>query len=144
MLIECCLKMSAHFVIPIKNFVPSLSKKEVKGIKSYVKVFLHQFDYPKVKDNFTRIHLYALTVGDSTWIEYRENQVRRLMTFILDPRFPYNISENYSSFEDFKTEIRMMYLYKKELIEMLPKMKMEYNRRILIQEINDEEAFPSL
>lgn len=120
-------------------------KSEISGLKKYFNNFYSHFDFSEIEKIILECHKLALTTADTIWIEYRENQLRLLKeatsVFELSDA---KIFKRFPSFEDLKKEIDMALLYKKELIEMLPKLKLEYDRKMLIQEVHDPEAFPSL
>ena len=119
-------------------------KSEVSGLKKYYEVFCHRFNFSEMEKVIFECHKYALTAGDSIWVNYREEQVKRLKEAASVFSSDEQIFERFKSFEDLKKEIEMAFLYKKELLERLPKMKLEYNRKMIIDVKNSEEEFPSL
>ena len=120
-------------------------KSEVNGLKKYYDNFCRHFNFSEVEKVISECHKFALTVNDSDWIKYRENQLRLLKNAVsVFELSDAKIFERFPSFEDLKTEIDKAFLYKNELIEMLPKLKLEYDRKMIAQEVRDPEAFPSL
>jgi hypothetical protein len=120
-------------------------KSEVNGLKKYYDNFYRHFNFSEVEKVISECHKFALTANDTIWIEYRENQLRLLKN--AESVFELSVAkvfERFPSFEDLKTEIDMALLYKKELIEMLPKLKLEYDRKMIVQEVRNPETFPKL
>ena len=120
-------------------------KSEVNGLQKYYDNFYHRFNFPEFEKIAFECHKFADTFADADWLKYREDQIRLLKE--ADSVFELSdakIFERFPSFEDLKKEIDQAIQYKKELEEMLPKMKSEYDRKMIVHEIHDPEAFPSL
>ena len=120
-------------------------KSEVRDLKKYYFNFCRQFDFSNVEKIAFECHKFDLTATNSSWIEYRENQLRLLK----DAKSVFDLSDamvvkRFPSIEDLNKEIKMALLYKKELIELHQKLKLEYDRKMLIHMLNDPESFPSL
>ena len=120
-------------------------KSKVNGLKKYFFNFYRRFNFSEAEKIASECHKFALTTFDKSQIEFCENRFHLLKeaksVFEL---YDAKILRRFPSFEALKTEIDMVLLHKKELIEMLPELKLKYDRMMIVQEVSDPEAFPSL
>ena len=124
-----------------------IRKSEVHGFKKFYDNSCRGFNFAELDKVILECHKLVLTGADNEWIRFRENQIRQFKDAAsVFEKSDAEVFKRFLSFEDLKKEVEMVRLFKDEIFEMVPKMKMEYDRKMLAMDVHNhkDEAFPSL
>ena len=126
-----------------------IRKSNVNELKKEYYSVCHsfKFNFDKLDKVIFDLHMYALTGADTEWIEFRQNLIQQFR----DAAEVFNLSdfkvyERFPTLEDLNKEAESVKYYIQEIMDMHPKMKKNYEGKMLADEtkMNYDDAFPSL
>lgn len=119
-------------------------KSEVNGFKKVYDAICREINFVELNKVILECHKVALTCADTEWIDFRENQIKQFKDAAsVFEMADSKVFERFPSFEDLKKEGEMAKTFKQEILEMFPKMKVKYDRKMLVGELYSD-AFPIL
>lgn len=119
-------------------------KSEVNGLKKVYDAICRVINFAELDKIILECHKFALTAADTEWINFRERHINQFKSAAsVFEMTDDDVFERFLSIEDLKKEGEMVKLFKQEILEKYPKMKVEYDRKMLASEYYSA-AFPSL
>ena len=119
-------------------------KSEINGFKKVYDAIRHVVNLVELNKAILECQRYALTGTDNEWVSFREKMINQFKdASSIFEESDAKIFERFPTIEALKKEGEQIKLFKQEVLEMLPKMKLEFERKKLSKELY-HVAFPSL